>query len=160
MLNSEKFLLRPWHSEVSLSNELIAIEIRSDRFGVIESSQIPINPSGTYAAYPEGVFVFLTMGKNKVAIGWEHRIFYISDVSSIEWKSDLSGRSFSINLTSSNSSEHFNYVTRSRNPIKIISDVLFPDDEWGLECDLPSFIHSTFLDGTLVDKLELYLKAD
>lgn len=107
--------------------------------------------SGWYADYDEGRFAYWQDGITEY-ISWRGRKLELTQFSQVEWWSEMTGRNFRV-LFNGKEQLRLRYHTLIRRPWRVITDVLFLDDDWGLAYDLPSFIHSGHSDGNLAKLL-------
>lgn len=138
------YILKAWHHSVSIADHTIQVTLNDSHFSC-QLSGAENRTAGWYAKYHEGIFVFLKDNNNHVIIGWNQNIVDVEKINNTTWTNTFYGRLFECFDQSSQSVLKCNYHTFRRfafNPLKILGDLLIPDDDWGLECDLPSVIHS------------------
>jgi hypothetical protein len=114
--------------------------------------------SGWYADYDEGRFAFWLEGDRQF-VSWRNKKVELLQSTVMQWESNISGRSFKI-VCGGKIRLVANYHTLLRRPWRIITDILFMDDDWGLVNDLPSVIHSEYESGNLVNLIDCYNAAE
>jgi hypothetical protein len=104
--------------------------------------------SGWYADYDEGRFIYWHEGDQQY-ISWRGKTVKLEPSSRVEWESTIPGRRFRL-VGDGKTVLCAKYHTMLRRPWRIVTDLLFPDDDWGLVFDLPSTIHSGHKRGQLL----------
>ena len=103
--------------------------------------------SGWYADYTEGRFAFW-IEPDRQYISWRKKRIELKPSSKVHWHSRIAGRKFEL-FSNGILQLKFNYRTLACRPWAVVTDFIIPDDDWGLDCDLPSFIHSHHSSGEL-----------
>ncbi len=106
---------------------------------------------GWYAEYKEGLFAFWQNG-HKQFVRWRNSEAELTPGLSVRWASRMSHRQFVIE-SGQDILLRAKYHTLLREPWRIVVDFLAPDDDWGLVNDLPSWVHSGFVNGDLAQQL-------
>ena len=141
-----------WEQTLGKSKYLLFTE---ERFSPIcKSGEV----SGWYADYDEGRFAYWFDGDRQY-IYWRGKKIELVSTSRIEWESTITGRSFKV-ISNGKIQLHLKYHTLARRPWRLITDIVFMDDDWGLVYDLPSFIHSRHTEGDLGNQLEQWTAHD
>ncbi len=156
------FILKAWHQSVSFDDSAIQVAFDDDRFSY-QRYEGEGKFDGWYAKYHEGVFVFFKDNRDRIIIGWNQNAVDVEQINRIDWSSALSGRFFTCYDKCNQSLLKCSYHTYRRfafNPLKLIGEFFIPDDDWGLECDLPSFIHSSIEDGSIRSKFDQLQQRD
>lgn len=156
-------LMKYWDHRVSIDGHYLRLrmdnQLRVRNLSIVRNNAGDV-VSGFYASYREGVVVLFRC-EEKVYFGIDSRVFDLNKVSNISWGSSIWGRHFQIKFLDQRNSEIFRYKTLWRDVISlsgILQDLW--DEDWGLNADMPSFIHSFFNDGTLADKLDLLIERE
>ena len=143
VVNSEVFLER-WSESVAIApNSKVNYPnyLRlNDQYSVK-----PEGNNGWYGYYPEGLFYFFRDDKGRIFIGVNEVVVPVKMVESAIWTSNLRARYFICLDRKGQVILDFKYRTLRRfirNPLKLITEFFIPDDDWGLESDVPSFVHS------------------
>ena len=102
----------------------------------------PSTYNGYYAKYKEGVFC-VWFEDNNPLISWRGKQFNLENCTSIMWQSKLGYREFKANFKNGKHL-HFRYYTVWLNFFDHVASVIFLDDDWGLDNDLPSAIDSFY----------------
>lgn len=145
--------LKPWHETLALPSGDVEISIIEDSFSLIDRGSANSLISGFYAQYREGLF-FIAFGEgNFVCFGWSGRAIWSKDVEESWWSNETMGLEFGCRLKSGEKFS-FEYQTLKSNPLRLITDLFVPDDEWDLVGDLPCFLQS-YLDGKTPSKKEI-----
>ena len=133
--------LTPWHKSVSYGRQNLVIVTSSSHARMSHKSRDEASSDGFYAVYPEGWFFVALDEAGRAVFGWERVAISFSDVKRVDWSGRLFSREFSAEIKSG----HvicFRYKTLVRQPWRIVTDIILPDDDWGLVCDLPSWADS------------------
>lgn len=143
-------LLQKWDSRDALTPEFQEFDVTFKKWRPIHRDEInrEIKIQGWFSKFPEGIFASFEV-EYDVYFYWNSLIYVFKDGDSVKWRSAITGRTFNIYRNSCLMFEA-RYMTLKRfilSPWKIFEDLLLPDDDWGLENDLPSFVHSIFLSG-------------
>jgi hypothetical protein len=143
MIEKDGVILKCWHNVVVFKkHKLLLLSLNNDRFK-FTPYQGDQKPCGFYAAYHEGIFAFFATRDGKLQIGWKDQLVDISEISKTVWSSKVSGRSLQALGENGQHLIKAKYHTLKRfllNPLGLLLEFLMPDDDWGLEADLPSFI--------------------
>ena len=122
---------------------------------VTESGFLPVDEcltiSGWYANYKEGQFVYW-VEDDRQYIKWKNQKIELDTSSVIKWRSGYTGREFEV-YRDQVLKLNVRYRSLFYRPWALITDIIVPGDDWGLEYDLPSYIHSHFLNGGLYEML-------
>lgn len=149
-VNDAEVKLAPWHSLVSVEATTITL---SPSGGYKVSAAIESEVKGLYAKYPECLFASwigndgmlnLQSGTNKLVVQFD---------DAVHWQSSALGRRFSVRRDGAEifAIRYHTFFRRLRQrPWSILTEIFMPDDDWGLVCDLPSFIHSNYKDLSLI----------
>lgn len=162
VLKNNKFVLQYWDQLVAIDNESIQVTLDGDRFSHQPDSGAS-QVDGWYAAYEEGVFVFFKDNLDRILIGWNQSAIDVDLIDRVNWLNSFSGRLFECFDKGNRSLLKANYHSYRRfifNPLKLFSEFVMPDDNWGLVADLPSFIHSSIEDGSIYTKFDQLQKRD
>jgi hypothetical protein len=141
-------VIERWHEKLGGS--------RYASFSAETNSLVPASihseVQGWYAQYKEGVFAYwLQSGKHFVH--WRGVTKELAPGSTIGWASEMLWRKFEVR-SGSKTLISVRYHTLARAPWRLITDLVAPDDDWGLFFDLPSFIHSHYSSGKLPELLQ------
>lgn len=110
--------------------------------------------SGAYAKYKEGIFaVWCDSEIEEIWLTCNGSSTKLSLDCKLTWQSKLFSRKFSVE-TDSGQFISFRYKTLIYEPWRLITDLFIPNDDWGLVFDLPSFVHSSHLNGTLKEDIK------
>jgi hypothetical protein len=135
--------LKPWHQSVSYRGQNLVIVTSTNHAHLSHKNRDDASPNGFYAVYPEGwFFVALDEGGQTVA-GWKRATISLSEVSRIDWSHGLFCREFTAKIEGKKVAS-FKYRTLLRQPWRVVTDLIVPDDDWGLVCDLPSWVDTIF----------------
>ncbi|MCG3269325.1 hypothetical protein [Yoonia sp. I 8.24] len=140
-LENKMLHLKPWHKSVSYRGKNLVVAIAENNARVAHKSRYVASADGFYAVYPEGwFFIALDEGGRTVA-GWKHALLSLSEVNRIARSQGLFCREFSAEVEG-NPVATFKYRTLFRQPWRIVTDLIVPDDDWGLVCDLPGWVYT------------------
>lgn len=103
-------------------------------------SDEPKQIDGYYAVYREGVFC-VWLQNDVPYCSWNGTTCLVDATTQIDWQSTCWYRQFRITLPNQ-SQIAFKYHTFARNIWAYLQSFLFLDDDWGLNHDLPSHVHS------------------
>ena len=153
--NNYEIYLNYWDSQVSINASKLCLSIADGAYcsSIIDKNIVGV--TGWYANYPEGIFVFFEDADGRLLIGWDGHLIDVQLIHLISWDSSVSGRLFVCYDKNQIELLKVPYRTLKRlmlNPIKLVGELVAPNDDWGLVADLPSFIHSCFVDGDLQGK--------
>lgn len=143
----ESLIISPWHDIVSIKRKKLFLREATLSYELGVYSGAPKYISGWYAKYPEGIFILFRSSDGKIKIGFKDKLLDIEQITSIVWSASFKKRSFKVIdernelLSEFNYNRTINYVFR---PWKFFFEAFVPDDDWGLEADLPSFVDSCF----------------
>lgn len=156
------FTLNYWDKSVAINRDSIQLILKGNGFFL--SSSIGVEKiDGWYAEYSEGVFVFFKDGRNRIFIGWDQKLIDVNIIARTDWSNRLGGRIFECFDDNNVSLLRFGYNSFKRfylNPLKLVGELLMPDDEWGLVADLPSFVHSSLESGNIKSNYKKLLLRD
>jgi hypothetical protein len=136
-------VLQRWHEKLGCSRYAAL----STQAGLVMHMARPGRVDGWYAQYAEGLFAYWFDGERHF-LHWRGRTVPLLPASSIEWSSGAFGLTFKV-FCKGTAELSFGYHTVIREPWRLITDLVVPDDDWGLVFDLPSFIHSHYAAGSL-----------
>ena len=114
--------------------------------------------SGWYARYDEGTFAYWRQDERDF-VSWRKKVIELSPATMVEWSSTASGRHFKVEKQGVTKLT-FSYYTLLRRPWRMLTELLIPDDDWGLVFDLPSFVHSCFISQNFDTHLEQWNAAN
>ncbi|MEP0068939.1 hypothetical protein [Pyruvatibacter sp.] len=150
-MSADTYCLRAWHKVVSIKDDFIQISVEDGRFSYRRRARSG-DIHGFYAKYREGVFVLYKDKGGRLSIGWKKNVLALDTVDRICWESTLRGLMFECFDQDNHSLMQVRYRWFHQyliNPLKLIWDLVVPDDEWDLVSDLPSWVDSWFDDGSL-----------
>ena len=137
----ESFYLVPWHNLVSDHRGSLKAVIRENEYTLDEHDGSEVSADGFYAKYPEGTFIFVCSTKNPIRIGWSGSAISLEDIEKSQWVNGFMGLFFSI-ITTRKEYISFYYHTIYRAPWRLITDIIFQDDDWLMVCDLPGAVQN------------------
>lgn len=152
-----QLILASWHPDVSNGHCYLAFDRNTCSIlghpNDIENKHQHVQ--GWFAFYEDHPFIVVAVDEDsrssKFVIGSPPRCFELNADTELRWSSGMGGRL--LTATDGKQSEfHFSYRSPWRyltRPFVLVRDIILGSDWWGLECDLPSFVHSTYrsLDG-------------
>ena len=155
--------LNYWDKQVSINTDILGLNIIDETYCLSTIAQEIVSVAGWYAEYPEGTFVFFKDTTGRLLIGWDGNLIVVQFIHVVHWESRVSGRLFVCYDKNEVELMKVSYKTIKRlilSPIRLIRELVSPDDDWGLVADLPSFIHSCFVDGDLQDKYKKLMQRE
>ena len=145
--------LSAFHEVVALTNKSeIQLSYTENDFELISTAIGDTRSNGYYASYEERIFAVFEDKFGELRIGWNGYLFHLSKLATVDWSLDRQSRNFKV-TTIDGESASFSYDKR-KSFLKRAVEVFLPDDDWDLACDLPSVVHSSFLQGTLVSDIK------
>lgn len=157
-MNAEQLNLNKWDEK----SKQLALMIKGNQYKLIKKTNKTLIINGWYAEYSEGTFVFFKNRNGELALGWRNNFELLDNVKSIDWDMSAKRRHLICYNLEGNCILEAKYRTLRRflNPIKLFSELFVPDDDWGLNSDLPSHVHSSFNNGNISKNFKTLLDRE